>query len=92
MFLDLFQIQTYNMIYFSYVFLNQLFSISQTLLLGKDPGIPRQFLDLFFPLNRQKYYYNYYLSWLQSRNKYLGFGSRINDSNGDGTYIRIPGR
>ena len=82
----------YNMIYFSYVFLNQLFSISQTLLLGKDPGIPRQFLDLFFPLNRQKYYYNYYLSWLQSRNKYLGFGTRINESNGDGTYIRIPGR
>jgi hypothetical protein len=82
----------YNMIYFSYVFLNQLFSISQTLLLGKDPGIPRQFLDLFFPLNRQKYYYNYYLSWLQARNKYLGFGSRINESNGDGTYIRIPGR
>jgi len=82
----------YNMIYFSYVFLNQLFSISQTLLLGKDPGIPRQFLDLFFPFNRQKYYYNYYLSWLQSRNKYLGFGYRINESNGDGTYIRIPGR
>jgi len=81
----------YNMIYFSYVFLNQLFSISQTLLLGKDPGIPRQFLDLFFPFNRQKYYYNYYLSWLQSRNKYLGFGTRINESNGDGTYIRVPG-
>jgi photosystem II stability/assembly factor-like uncharacterized protein len=81
----------YNMIYFSYVFLNQLFSISQTLLLGKDPGIPRQFLDLFFPYNRQKYYYNYYLSWLQSRNRYLGFGSKINESNGDGTYIRIPG-
>lgn len=81
----------YNMIYFSYVFLNQLFSISQTLLLGKDPGIPRQFLDLFFPYNRQKYYYNYYLSWLQSRNKYLGFGTRINESNGDGTYIRVPG-
>ena len=84
-------INFYNMIYFSYVFLNQLFSISQTLLLGKDPGIPRQFLDLFFPFNRQKYYYNYYLSWLQSRNRYLGFGSRINESNGDGTYIRIPG-
>ena len=81
----------YTLIYFSFVFLNQLFTISQTLLLGKDPGIPKQFLDLFFPFERQKYYYNLYLTWLQSRNKYLGFGDRVNVSNGDGTYIRIPG-
>ena len=81
----------YTLIYFSFVFLNQLFTISQTLLLGKDPGIPKQFLDLFFPIERQKYYYNLYLTWLQSRNKYLGFGDRVNVSNGDGTYIRIPG-
>jgi hypothetical protein len=84
-------INFYNMIYMSFVFLNSLFTISQTLLLGKDPGIPKQFLDLFFPIERQKYYYNLYLSWLQSRNKYLGFGDRINISNGDGTYIRVPG-
>ena len=82
----------YNLIYFSYVFLNQLFTISQTLLLGKDPGIPKQFLDLYFPFERQKYYYNLYLSWIQSRNKYLGFGDRINVSNGSGTYIPVPGR
>ena len=82
----------YNLIYFSYIFLNKLFSISQTLLLGKDPGIPKQFLDLFFPYKRQKYYYNLYLSWVQSRNRYLGFGDSINTSNGDGTYISIPGK
>lgn len=82
----------YNLIYFSYVFLIQLFTISQTLLLGKDPGIPKQFLDLYFPFERQKYYYNLYLSWIQSRNKYLGFGDRINVSNGSGTYIPVPGR
>jgi len=81
----------YNLIYFSFVFLNQLFTISQTLLLGKDPGIPKKFLDLFFPIERQKYYYNLYLSWIQSRNKYLGFGDRVNISNGDGTYIRVSG-
>jgi photosystem II stability/assembly factor-like uncharacterized protein len=82
----------YNLIYFSYIFLTKLFSISQTLLLGKDPGIPKQFLDLFFPFKRQKYYYNLYLSWMQSRNKYLGFGNSINTSNGDGTYISVPGK
>jgi photosystem II stability/assembly factor-like uncharacterized protein len=82
----------YNLIYFSYIFLTKLFNISQTLLLGKDPGIPKQFLDLFFPFKRQKYYYNLYLSWIQSRNKYLGFGNSINTSNGDGTYISVPGK
>jgi hypothetical protein len=49
----------YNLIYFAFVFLNQLFTISQTLLLGKDPGIPKQFLNLFFPPDRQRYYYNF---------------------------------
>ena len=81
----------YSLIYFAFVFLSSLFTISQTLLQGKDPGIPKQFLDLFFPIGRQKYYYNLYLTWIQSRNKYLGFGDRINVSNGDGTYIRVPG-
>jgi hypothetical protein len=88
---ELTNINFYNLIYFAFIFLNQLFTISQTLLLGKDPGIPKQFLDLFFPLKRQKYYYNLYLSWIQSRNKYLGFGDRINISNGSGTYIPVPG-
>jgi hypothetical protein len=88
---DLTVVNFYNLIYFSFVFLNQLFTISQTLLQGKDPGIPKQFLDLFFPIERQKYYYNLYLSWIQSRNKYLGFGDRVNVSNGDGTYIRVAG-
>ena len=88
---DLTIVNFYNLIYFSFVFLSKLFTISQTLLQGKDPGIPKQFLDLFFPIERQKYYYNLYLSWIQSRNKYLGFGDRINVSNGDGTYIRVAG-
>ena len=89
---ELTTVSFYNLIYFSYIFLNKLFSISQTLLLGKDPGIPKQFLDLFFPYKRQKYYYDLYLSWVQSRNRYLGFGDNINTSNGDGTYISVPGR
>lgn len=88
---ELTTVNFYTIIYFVFVFLNLLFSISKTLLLGKDPGIPKQFLDLFFPIERQKYYYNLYLTWLQSRNKYLGFGDRVNVSNGDGTYIRVPG-
>lgn len=82
----------YNLVYLSFVFLTKLFTISQTLLQGKDPGIPKQFLDLFFPFERQKYYYNLYLSWIQSRNKYLGFGDHINISNGSGTYIPVPGK
>ena len=82
----------FDLIYFSYVFLSKLFSISTTLLLGKDPGIPKQFLDLFFPFKRQKYYYDLYLSWVQSRNRYLGFGDSINTSNGSGTYISVPGK
>jgi hypothetical protein len=88
---ELTKVNFYNLIYFAFVFLNQLFTISNTLLLGKDPGIPKQFLDLYFPVERQKYYYNLYLTWLQSRNKYLGFGDRVNVSNGDGTYIRVSG-
>jgi photosystem II stability/assembly factor-like uncharacterized protein len=82
----------YNLVYMSFIIMRQLFSISQTLLLGKDPGRPKQFIEYFFPFERQKYYYNYYLSWIQSRNRYLGFGDRINVSNGDGTYISIPGK
>jgi photosystem II stability/assembly factor-like uncharacterized protein len=82
----------YNLIYFAYIFLNKLFTISQTLLLGKDPGIPKQFLNLYFPFHRQKYYYNLYLSWIISRNKYLGFGDSVNTSNGSGTYTSVPGK
>lgn len=82
----------YNLIYFAYIFLNKLFTISQSLLLGKDPGIPKQFLDLYFPFHRQKYYYNLYLSWVISRNKYLGFGDTVNTSNGSGTYTAVPGK
>ena len=82
----------YNIVYMSFVIMKQLFSISQTLLLGKDPGLPKQFIDYFFPFERQKYYYNYYLSWIKSRNRYFGFGDTINVSNGDGTYISIPGK
>jgi hypothetical protein len=88
---DLTTVNFYTLIYFAFVFLSSLFTISQTLLQGKDPGIPKEFLNLFFPPERQRYYYNLYLTWIQSRNKYLGFGDRVNVSNGDGTYIRVPG-
>ena len=71
--------------------MQELFTISQTLLLGKDPGLPQEFIDLYFTPNYQRYYYNYYLSWVETRNRYFGFGQRINSSNGSGTYIKIPG-
>lgn len=82
----------YNMVYMSFVIMTQLFSISKTLLQGKETGLPKQFIEYFFPFERQKYYYNYYLTWIQSRDRYLGFGDNINVSNGDGTYISIPGK
>jgi hypothetical protein len=85
------QINFYELIFITFVLLQDLFSISQTLLLGKDPGYPKKFIELYFPPDRQRYYYNLYLTWIETRNRNLGFGSRINVSNGSGTYIRIPG-
>ena len=84
------EINFYQMVYIIFVLLQDLFHISETLLLGKTSGLPQKFVDLYFPKNRQKYYFNLYFSWLQSRNGYFGFGNPINVSNGDGTYIRIP--
>jgi hypothetical protein len=84
------EINFYAMIYLGFVILQDLFHISETLLVGKNTGLPKKFVDKFFPPSRQKYYFNLYMSWLQSRNGYFGFENPINVSNGDGTYIRIP--
>lgn len=80
----------YDIIYFTYSLLTFLFSTSNKLLQGKETGLPKEFIDLFFPLNRQLYYYNLYYTWIQSRQRYLGFGDKINSSNGDGTYLAVP--
>ena len=82
-------INFYELIYVTFILMSELFKISKTLLEGKDPGLPKQFIELYFPYERQKYYYNYYLTWIESRNRYLGFGDKINSSNGSGTYIPI---
>lgn len=85
------EINFYELIYITYFLLQDLFTISQTLLLGKDPGLPKQFIELYFPPIRQRYYYNFYLSMIETRNRNFGFGDRINTSNGSGTYIPVPG-
>ena len=87
------KINFYQLIQYSYNLMIFLFSTANKLLNGKCPGIPQQFLDEFFPLKRQLYYYNLYLTWIQSRNGYLGFGGyRVNSSNGDDTNIMIPNK
>ena len=83
------EVNFYTLIYLSFKLLADLFTISQTLLLGKNPGLPTEFINLYFPPERQKYYYNYYLTWIQSRNRYFGFNNEINVSNGSGTYIPV---
>lgn len=86
------QVNFFEIINFTFSLLTFLFSTSNKLLNGLDPGLPKDFLELFFPLKRQLYYYNTYLTWIQSRNKYLGFGDDINKSNGDATNIQIPNK
>lgn len=80
----------FEIVFFTYSLLTFLFSTSNKLLQGKETGLPKEFIDLFFPLERQLYYYNMYYSWIQSRQRYLGFGDKINSSNGDGTYLAVP--
>lgn len=80
----------FEIVFFTYSLLTFLFSTSNKLLQGKETGLPKEFIDLFFPLNRQLYYYNLYYTWIQSRQRYLGFGDKINSSNGDGTYLAVP--
>ncbi len=86
------QVNFFEIINFTYSLLTFLFSTSNKLLNGLDPGLPKDFVELYFPLKRQLYYYNTYLTWIQSRNKYLGFGDDINKSNGDATNIQIPNK
>jgi len=85
------QVNFYELIYMTFILLSQLCSISKKLMLGLDPGLPPEIITVFFPPNRQRYYYNLYITWIQTRNKILGFGDQINVSNGDGTYIPVPG-
>lgn len=89
---ELTQINYYEMIYWTFVLMSRLFSYSGKLLNGLNPGLPQDFIALFFPFERQLYYYNYYITWIQSRDRYLGFGQNINVSNGDGTYIQTPNK
>ena len=80
----------YELIFLTYVLLSQLFSISHKLLLGLCPGVPQEIVDLFFTTERQLYYFNLYLDVIATRNRLLGFGDKINASNGDGTYVAVP--
>lgn len=88
---ELTQVNFYEWINYSYQLLSQIFSISNKLLNGLETGLPPQFIAKFYPRERQILYYNKYLTWIQSRNSYLGFGGmRINSGNGSGTNIQIP--
>ena len=84
------QINFYQLISITYYLLSFLFSVSNKLLNGLCAGFPKQFVDTFFPRKRQLYYYNTYLTWIQSRNKLFGFGDKINAGNGSSTNIQIP--
>jgi len=85
------QVNFYEIIFLSYQLLTQIFSISNKLLNGLDPGLPKEFIEKFYPRERQLLYYNTYLTWIQSRQGYLGFGGmKINSGNGSSTNIQIP--
>lgn len=84
------EVNFYTFVYISLILLNFLYSTSKKLLLGLTPGLPQDFINIFFPVKRQIYYNGLYMSWLVSRSGYLGFGDSINTSNGDGTYIPVP--
>ena len=84
------QVNFYQIISYTYSLFTFLFSTSNKLLNGLCTGLPKQILDDFFPRSRQLYYYNTYLTWVQSRNKLFGFGDKINSSNGEATNIQIP--
>lgn len=85
-------INFYQLIFYTYYLLSQLFSISSKLLQGLDPGLPKDFIQYYFPLERQLYYYNLYINLIKNRSRNLGFGDRINSSNGDGAFIQIPNK
>ena len=80
----------FQIINYTYSLMSFLYGISRKLLLGLETGLSKLFVETFFPRDRQLYYYNLYNSWIISRIKYKGFDSRINSSNGDGTFVQIP--
>jgi hypothetical protein len=80
----------FQIINYTYTLMSFLFGTSRTLLLGLETGLSKLFIETFFPRDRQLYYYNLYNSWIISRIHYTGFGTRINSSNGDGTFVQIP--
>ena len=80
----------FQIINYTYTLMSFLFGTSRTLLLGLETGLSKLFIETFFPRDRQLYYYNLYNSWIISRIQYTGFGTRINSSNGDGTFVQIP--
>lgn len=80
----------FQIINYTYSLMSFLFGTSRKLLLGLETGLPKLFIETFFPRKRQLYYYNLYNSWIISRIQYKGFGSRINSSNGDDTFVQIP--
>ena len=87
---DLTPVNFFQMINYTYILLSDLFGFSKKLLNGLETGLPKLFIETFFTRSRQLYYYNLYITWIQSRIQYDGFGSRINSSNGDGTFIQTP--
>jgi hypothetical protein len=87
---DLTPVNFFQMINYTYILLSDLFGFSKKLLNGLETGLPKLFIETFFTRSRQLYYYNLYITWIQSRIRYDGFGSRINSSNGDGTFVQTP--
>ena len=80
----------FQIINYTYSLMSFLYGTSRKLLLGLETGLSKLFVETFFPRDRQLYYYNLYNSWIISRIKYKGFDSRMNSSNGDGTFVQIP--
>ena len=80
----------FQIINYTYTLMSFLFGTSRKLLLGLETGLSKLFIETFFPRDRQLYYYNLYNSWIISRIQYKGFGTRINSSNGDDTFVQIP--
>jgi len=80
----------FQIINYTYTLMSFLFGTSRKLLLGLETGLSNSFIKTFFPRDRQLYYYNLYNSWIISRIQYKGFGNRINSSNGDDTFVKIP--
>ena len=79
---DITPVNFFKMINYTYIILSDLFGISNKLLLGLETGLSKLFIETFFTKERQIYYFNLYLTWIQSRIEYDGFKSRINSGNG----------